>query len=208
MGFDNQSIWKNSVYLGSDGSLYNGTKWRLNNDGSGRLANGNIVWDASGNVSFGSSVTLNWTNAATNALNQAKSYADTKKTEAINSAATDATNKANAAKELASAMAFGKMLYRDPTFYNGQNGINVYNNSGNGTVTIARISDSTAPNDSKYVLRIVNTGSASPGCGGFILATVVRTGKFLSPVSSPKSLWEEISNGLQMLLAAEVRRNG
>ncbi len=165
--FDNQSIWKNSVYLGSDGSLYNGTKWRLNNDGSGRLANGNIVWDASGNVSFGSSVTLNWTNAATNALNQAKSYADTKKTEAINSAATDATNKANAAKELASAMAFGKMLYRDPTFYNGQNGINVYNNSGNGTVTIARISDSTAPNDSKYVLRIVNTGSASPGCGGF-----------------------------------------
>ncbi len=79
MGFDNQSIWKNSVYLGSDGSLYNGTKWRLNNDGSGRLANGNIVWDASGNVSFGSSVTLNWTNAATNALNQAKSYADTKR---------------------------------------------------------------------------------------------------------------------------------
>lgn len=169
--FDNQSIWKNSVYLGSDGSLYNGTKWRLNNDGSGRLANGNIVWDASGNVSFGSSVTLNWTNAATNALNQAKSYADTKKTEAINSAATDATNKANAAKELASAMAFGKMLYRDPTFYNGQNGINVYNNSGNGTVTIARISDSTAPTDSKYVLRIVNTGSASPGCGGFYFGT-------------------------------------
>ncbi len=78
-------------------------------------------------------------------------------------------------------MAFGKMLYRDPTFYNGQNGINVYNNSGNGTVTIARISDSTAPNDSKYVLRIVNTGSASPGCGGFILATVVRTGKFYRP---------------------------
>lgn len=169
--FDNQSIWKNSVYLGSDGSLYNGTKWRLNNDGSGRLANGNIVWDASGNVSFGSSVTLNWTNAATNALNQAKNYADTKKTEAINSAATDATNKANAAKELASAMAFGRMLFRDPTFYNGQNGINVYNNSGNGTVTIARISDSTAPNDSKYVLRIVNTGSASPGCGGFYFGT-------------------------------------
>lgn len=165
--FDNQSIWKNSVYLGSDGSLYNGTKWRLNNDGSGRLANGNIVWDASGNVSFGSSVTLNWTNAATNALNQAKNYADTKKTEAINSAATDATNKANAAKELASAMAFGRMLFRDPTFYNGQNSISVYNNNGNGTVTIARISDSTAPNDSKYVLRIVNTGSASPGCGGF-----------------------------------------
>ena len=92
--FDNQSIWKNSVYLGSDGSLYNGTKWRLNNDGSGRLANGNIVWDASGNVSFGSSVTLNWTNAATNALNQAKNYADTKKTEAITPSSRNTPNTA------------------------------------------------------------------------------------------------------------------
>lgn len=165
--FDNASIWKNSVYLGSDGSIYNGTKWRLNNDGSGRLANGNIVWDAAGNVTFGSSVSLNWTNAATNALNSAKSYADTKKTEAINAAATDATSKANAAKELASAMAYGKMLFRDPTFFDGSNSTNIYNNSGNGTVTVTRAYDSTAPNDSKYLLRITNTGSASPGCGGF-----------------------------------------
>lgn len=165
--FDNANLWKNSVYLGSDGSIYNGTKWRLNNDGSGGLASGNIVWDAAGNVTFGSSVSLNWTNAATNALNSAKSYADTKKAEAISSASTDATNKANAAKELASAMAYGKMLFRDPTFFNGNNSTNVYNNNGNGTVTVTRTYDSTAPNDSKYLLRIVNTGSASPGCGGF-----------------------------------------
>lgn len=165
--FDSANIWKNSVYLGSDGSIYNGTKWRLNNDGSGRVANGNIVWDAAGNVFFGSSVSLNWTNAANSALNSAKSYADTKKAEAINSAATDATLKSNAAKELASAMAYGKMLFRDPTFFNGNNGTNIYNNAGNGTVTLSRVSDSTAPNDSKYVLRITNTGSASPGCGGF-----------------------------------------
>lgn len=165
--FDNANIWKNSVYLGADGSIYNGTKWRFNNDGSGRVANGNIVWDAAGNVTFGSSVSLNWTNAATNALNSAKSYADTKKTEAINSAATDATNKTNAAKELAMAMAYGKMLFRDPTFFNGNNSTNIYNNSANGTVTLTRVYDSTAPNDSKYLLRIVNTGSASPGCGGF-----------------------------------------
>ena len=165
--FDSANIWKNSVYLGSDGSIYNGTKWRLNNDGSGRVANGNIVWDAAGNVSFGSSVSLNWTNAAASALSSAKSYADTKKAEAISSAATDATSKANAAKELASAMAYGKMLFRDPTFFNGNNGTNIYNNAGNGTVTLSRVSDSTAPNDSKYILRIINTGSASPGCGGF-----------------------------------------
>ena len=31
------------------------------------------------------------------------------------------------AQELASAMAFGKMLYRDPTFWNGNNGVVVYN---------------------------------------------------------------------------------
>ena len=170
-------IYKNNVYLGSDGSIYNGTKWKLNNDGSGRLANGNIAWDAAGNVTFASSVSLNWTNAATNALNSAKSYADTKKTEAISSAATDATNKANAAKELAQAMAFGRMLYRDPEFRNGNNSINVYNNNSNGTVTIARIGLSSAPNDSKTVLEIKTTGSASPGNGGFYFATTCSNRK-------------------------------
>lgn len=60
-GFDNANIWKNSVYLGSDGSIYNSTKWRLNNDGSGRLANGNITWSATGIVTFSSTVSLNWT---------------------------------------------------------------------------------------------------------------------------------------------------
>lgn len=135
--FNTNQIYKNNIYLGSDGSIYNGAKWRLNSDGSGRVANGNISWDASGGVTFASSVSLQWRTGIT------------------------------AAQELASAMAFGKMLYRDPTFYNGNNNINIYNNSGNGTVTITRISDSTAPNDSKYVLRIVNAGSASPGCGGF-----------------------------------------
>lgn len=170
-------IYKNSVYLGSDGSIANGTKWKFNNDGSGQIANGNISWNAAGTVTFGSSVSLNWTNAATNALNSAKSYADTKKTEAVSSAATDATNKTNAAKELAQAMAFGKMLYRDPEFRNGNNSINVYNNNSNGTVTIARIGLSSAPNDSKTVLEIKTTGSASPGNGGFYFATTCSNRK-------------------------------
>lgn len=175
--FDTNSIYKNNVYLGSDGSISNGMKWRLGNDGSGRLANGNIAWDASGNVTFGSAVSLNWTNAATGALNSAKSYADTKKTEAISAAATDATAKANAAKELASAMAFGRMLYRDPEFRNGNNGINVYNNSGNGTVTITRTGLSSAPNDSKMVLEIRTTGSASPANGGFHFGNICSNRK-------------------------------
>lgn len=164
-------IYKNSVYLGSDGSLTNGTKWKFNNDGSGQIAGGNITWNAAGAVTFASSVSLNWTNAATNALNSAKSYADTKKTEAVNAAASDATAKTNAAKELALAMAFGKMMYRDPEFRNGNNSINIYNNNGNGTVTIARTGLSSAPNDSKTVLEIKTAGSATPGIGGFYFGT-------------------------------------
>ncbi len=170
-------ISKNNIALGADGSISNGTKWRLGNDGTGRLANGNIIWDASGNVTFGTSVSLNWTNAANNALYTAKSYADTKKGEAISAAATDATNKANAAKELASAMAFGKMLYRDPEFRNGNNSTNIYNNSGNGTVTITRKTLSNAPNDSKNVLEIRTTGSVSPGNGGFYFGTTTSNRK-------------------------------
>ena len=48
------AISKNSVSLGSDGSITNGTKWKLNNDGSGQLANGNIKWDVAGTLTFDS----------------------------------------------------------------------------------------------------------------------------------------------------------
>ncbi|MDR1718055.1 MAG: hypothetical protein LBS20_19635 [Prevotella sp.] len=181
--FDNDSVYRGTknntsgaytdasgaISIGSNG--IRGYKWRLESNGSGAVAGGNIAWDASGNVTFGSSVSLNWTNAANNALSSAKSYADTKKTEAISAAATDATTKSDAARELAQAMAFGRMLYRDPTFFNGNNGVNVYNNSNNGTVMITRTADSNAPNDSKQALVIKNTGTSSPNCGGFYWAT-------------------------------------
>ena len=55
-------IYKNNVYLASDGSITNGTKWKLNNDGSGQIANGNILWNAAGTVTFSTSVSLNWKN--------------------------------------------------------------------------------------------------------------------------------------------------
>ena len=164
-------ISKNNVYLGADGSVYNGTKWKLNNDGSGLIAAGAITWNAAGTITFSSAVSLNWTNAATNALNSAKTYTDTKKAEAVNAAASDASTKANAAKELASAMAFGKMLYRDPEFRNGLNNIKVYNNSNNGTVTVTRTGLSSAPNDSKTVVEIRTSGAASPGNGGLNFGT-------------------------------------
>lgn len=174
--FDSESLYlgnKNNTsgqFTNASGSITIGTKgirgfkWGLNSDGSGSLAGGNIKWDAAGNVTFGASVILNWTNAAQEA-------ADAAKDEAIDEAQKAAEAAEAAAKELASAMAFGKMLYRDPTFVEGSNGISVYNNSGNGTVTITRTSSSTVPNDSGKMLTIKNTGTASPNCGGFTFAT-------------------------------------
>lgn len=63
--------------------------------------------------------------------------------------------------------ASGYPLYNDPEFANGVNSISVYNNSGNGTVTHARIDDTTCGNSSGKVLKITHTGTASPGFGGF-----------------------------------------
>ena len=174
--FDSESLYlgnKNNTsgqFTNASGSITIGTKgirgfkWGLNSDGSGSLAGGNIKWDAAGNVTFGASVILNWTNAAQEA-------ADAAKDEAIDEAQKAAEAAEAAAKERASAMAFGKMLYRDPTFVEGGNGISVYNNSGNGTVTITRTSSSTVPNDSGKMLTIKNTGTASPYCGGFSFTT-------------------------------------
>lgn len=147
--FDHNHIWKNNISLGSDGSITNGSKWKLNNDGSGQIAGGNISWNASGTVTFASSVSAQWTTGITTA------------------------------QELASAMAFGKMLYRDPTFWKGNNSIGVYNNSGNGMVTVTRQQDTSAPNDSKYVLKIQTNGTASPANGGFYFGTACSSRKVL-----------------------------
>lgn len=96
-----------AITIGSNG--IRGFKWKLDSSGAGALAGGNISWDASGNVTFGTNVSLNWTNAANNALNSAKSYADTKKTEAINSAAATAQQKADAAENAAISDATNKV---------------------------------------------------------------------------------------------------
>lgn len=141
------TINKGNVSLGSDGSIANGAKWKLNNDGSGQIASGNISWNAAGLVTFGASVTIQWTTGITTA------------------------------KELASAMAFGKMLYRDPTFINGNNSMGIYNNTSSGMVTHTRLADATAPNDSGYVIQIKTTGTASPNNGGFYFGTMCSNRK-------------------------------
>lgn len=141
------TISKGNVSLGSDGSIANGAKWKLNNDGSGQIASGNISWNAAGTVTFGASVTAQWTTGI------------------------------STAKELASAMAFGKMLYRDPTFTKGNNSMGIYNNSSSGMVTHTRTADSTAPNDSGYVIQIQTTGAATPNNGGFYFGTMCSNRK-------------------------------
>ena len=131
-----------SITIGPNG--IRGCKWRFDAVGSGAIAGGNIKWDDNGNITFGANVILNWSSG----IKEAK----------------------DAAKEFASAMAFGRMLHRDPTFVNGINDIKLYNNSGNGTVTIKRVvntNDITIPNDNKAYIEIVNKGTASPGLGGF-----------------------------------------
>lgn len=65
-------------------------------------------------------------------------------------------------------MAFGKMLYRDPTFWKGNNGTAVYNNSGNGMVTITREQDTAAPNDSKLRTEDTDQGYGQPRQRGIL----------------------------------------
>lgn len=80
-----------------------------------------------------------------------------------------ATNTAIEYANLSAKLAGAKMLYRDPTFKEGNNGISVYNNNGNGTTTITRMGVmADNPTDSGYQILITSTGySQTPGRGGF-----------------------------------------
>lgn len=70
----------------------------------------------------------------------------------------------------------GTPVYTDPEFASGTNSINVYNNSGNGTVTITRIDDNQgSANSSGKILQIsTTTGTANPGRGGFYQSITAR----------------------------------
>ncbi|MDD3304213.1 MAG: InlB B-repeat-containing protein, partial [Clostridia bacterium] len=71
----------------------------------------------------------------------------------------------------------GSFLYGDPTFKSGTNGMNVYNNSSNGTVTLERIaSTSDNPTGSSHMMQIRTAGTASPGLGGFYTYTNSKSG--------------------------------
>lgn len=92
------------------------------------------------------------------------------------------------------AYRYGAQRATDECFRHGNNGISVYNNTGGGTVAITRVDDSTAPNTSRKLLKISNTGGAAPGHGGFswqhgsyasgiwnyIIVAKIPTGKWLT----------------------------
>lgn len=61
----------------------------------------------------------------------------------------------------------GYPMTADPEFASGNGLVSLYNDAGNGATVIERISDSSAANTTGYVMRIRNTGAASPGLGGF-----------------------------------------
>lgn len=61
----------------------------------------------------------------------------------------------------------GYPMTADPEFASGNGLVSLYNNAGNEATVIERISDSSAANTTGYVMRIRNTGAASPGLGGF-----------------------------------------
>ncbi|MDF2866403.1 MAG: repeat family protein [Clostridia bacterium] len=65
----------------------------------------------------------------------------------------------------------GGAIYDDPTFSNGYNNTNIYNNLGNGLVTNTRTVISDSPVGSQYGLVIKSTGAVVPGYGGFYFAT-------------------------------------
>lgn len=80
------------------------------------------------------------------------------------------------AKELATAMTSGLMLYTDPTFKKSNNSVLVYNNSGGSGVTINRIAaPADAPTDSTHILEVTHSVDAtSPNHGGFTFRTNTR----------------------------------
>lgn len=123
----------------------------------------------------------------------------TKETPSGSQAKADAAE--SNASEVARAMSSGRMMNTDPTFLDGNNGVSVYNNSGGGTVTHARITrPSDCPTTSTHILEVrVSNETTSPNHGGFTFLTQTRANasfivKFIAKLESGRQFnWH--SNG-------------
>ena len=68
-----------------------------------------------------------------------------------------------------------KMLYRDPTFADGDNSVRPYNNTANGLLRIERVAaEQGCPTSSTHMLRVSVTGSTTPGWGGIYFGVVPK----------------------------------
>lgn len=65
----------------------------------------------------------------------------------------------------------------DPEFNEGNNNVYVYNNAGNGVVTVTRVQDSNVGNSSNYIMKVVSAEGAIPNYGGWNVATQTELGK-------------------------------
>ena len=118
-----------------------------------------------------SSISLKADSTTVNGINTRLSSAEAKITpDAINfTVQSQVIDTAISYSNLAAKLAGAKMLFIDPAFKESMNSINVYNNNGNGTVTIGRVPRySDNPTDSNYQIKIVASGfGMTPGRGGF-----------------------------------------
>ena len=65
----------------------------------------------------------------------------------------------------------------DPEFNDGDNTVYVYNNAGNGVVTVTRVHDTNVGNSSSYIMKVVSAKGAVPNYGGWNVATQTELGK-------------------------------
>lgn len=65
----------------------------------------------------------------------------------------------------------------DPEFNEGYNNVQVYNNAGNGVVTVTRVHDTNVGNSSSYVMKVVSAAGAIPNYGGWHVQTQTELGK-------------------------------
>ena len=90
---------------------------------------------------------------------------------------------ANNASYIARSAQYGKMLYRDPMFKIGFNGIYRYNNYGGYEPYLTRISaPADSPNAGGYVVEILREdlgNETDPGHGGFYWGTIARANAIL-----------------------------
>lgn len=149
-------------------TLSGNTNTKLNQLESGlRTANGAISTKAEQS-------SLNSTNSTLNTLS-GKVETQAQSINTLTSKTATMANDISNAELLARAMSSGKLVYGDPTFKTGTNGVGLYNNANNGNVIVARVAKQSGnPTSSGFEMRITSTGAGSPGLGGFVQVISAR----------------------------------